>query len=675
MAFLWHTREPGLGDPSDPWSIWTMQRPVLPSEYWTLCEGVGAQRPSAFEQQHAEVPKVYAEQAPFFTVRTPMTVLQGGGASRPEFGGLGPVCSGNVGPAPALGLWAKALAVIMAPVELVLNMCRRAMQVVVPQADKVAVDRPVAPAPIDPPEAGQSAAPTIGIIDTDIAFLHQQFRRRDGAGTRILALWDQTAQLAAGPAAPWRTPRRFGYGREISQTDIDAKLGAAKFSELIAYTELIGSSVPAWGHGTQVLSLAGGLDDALRPAGPPDAAGDLEIVAVQLPKAAVEQTHGVWLNVLILDALHYLLETAPKDSPVVANISLGSHSGPHDGSSLLDRAIDRLIQDQRGRLSVVVAAGNAREAKAHASFTLPAGNAGSPAQQTLTIEMEGDDATPNFVEMWCRGAQTNMALACSCSFDDTPATNSGAIPDGPVRSRLLLSKAAMRDDHVVALLANPQASGGQRRAALFVGIGEARFARRDTWPAPAGVWTIVVENRSSDAVKVDAWLARDETIGDSLPEQYPKVFKDAPLSQTGTMSSLAWVGSAITVGGYRLGNDLKATGMWEHSGSAFTANDLDAGDPRRRKPDLCAPAASDLAFAAVPFHGAVPAVLLPPRPLEGTSLAAGAATRRIANVLAKKRSFLVKADLLRALQGQYPDTGAIRPTGQPEWTSDYWLPV
>ena len=63
-------------------------------------------------------------------------------------------------------------------------------------------------------------------------------------------------------------------------------------------------------------------------------------------------------SAFVVDAINYIRRVATGlDRPVVINISQGDQLGPHDGTSLLERAIDNVVS--MGRTLVVKSAGNA----------------------------------------------------------------------------------------------------------------------------------------------------------------------------------------------------------------------------------------------------------------------------------------------------------------------------
>src|SRR5262249_61062776 len=76
---------------------------------------------------------------------------------------------------------------------------------------------------------------------------------------------------------------------------------------------------------------------------------------------------------------------ARRKQPCAITLSLGGPAGGHDGSSILERAIDTLCEE-RGR-AVVVSAGNEGMARIHASTVLPRGNL-TPARWTADVELK-----------------------------------------------------------------------------------------------------------------------------------------------------------------------------------------------------------------------------------------------------------------------------------------------
>jgi minor extracellular serine protease Vpr len=178
-----------------------------------------------------------------------------------------------------------------------------------------------------------------GIIDTDFDTRHKAFLDSNGL-TRFVALWDQEATPADG--------NRYGYG---AIKDHAGLLADPLFG-------IMDTTHPERGHGTLMTSFAAGSEWSCPYYG---VAPDVRIAAVKM--GSTDQT--------IIDGLDWLFSIADSlGLPAVVNMSLGIAEGPHDGSSLVDRAIDS--SSGPGRI-VVGAAGNDGVKQEHAGFTLADG--------------------------------------------------------------------------------------------------------------------------------------------------------------------------------------------------------------------------------------------------------------------------------------------------------------
>ena len=127
------------------------------------------------------------------------------------------------------------------------------------------------------------------------------------------------------------------------------------------------------------------------------------LIGVQLPKGVTKGTSGGLLTPAALDAMHFILNRADQIAsdestgslPVVVNLSYGIIAGPHDGSSLLERAIDQLIATRPTALRVVLPAGNYYLSRCHAQFDLAAG-----ASKVLRWRIQPDDKAESAVDVW-----------------------------------------------------------------------------------------------------------------------------------------------------------------------------------------------------------------------------------------------------------------------------------
>ncbi|MFY7850088.1 MAG: S8 family serine peptidase, partial [Bacteroidia bacterium] len=189
----------------------------------------------------------------------------------------------------------------------------------------------------------------LGIVDVGFQTDHPGFWDSSGKRYRVLRFWNQSN--TAGPA-----PQGFTYGRECKTE-----------SDVLSERNDDGT------HGTHVAGIAGGSglgSPNLQYAGvAPES--DLVFVNIRyssptLPGSAL----GDYLiaNPAIIDAYDYILRYANSvGKRAVTNLSWGMFTGPHDGTSLFDRAVEDLAS--RG-LTVVGAAGNSGNTPLHLEASL-----------------------------------------------------------------------------------------------------------------------------------------------------------------------------------------------------------------------------------------------------------------------------------------------------------------
>ena len=176
----------------------------------------------------------------------------------------------------------------------------------------------------------------IGVYDTGIDLEHQDFRDTDGR-SRVVSVWDQTT--------PGNPPAGFTSG-----TVCDSAAVAQRVQGNVA------NACPVRdfsGHGTHVAGSASG-DGSATGNGRPSFryAG----VAPGAKLLVVKGGNGAFFENLIVDGLRWLRAEATRlGRPVVVNLSLGGHFGPHDGTRLYELAIDELSGPG---FIVVISAGN-----------------------------------------------------------------------------------------------------------------------------------------------------------------------------------------------------------------------------------------------------------------------------------------------------------------------------
>jgi len=171
----------------------------------------------------------------------------------------------------------------------------------------------------------------VGVVDSGLDISHNDFKDSVG-GSRVLYLWDQTADAQFGPT---EIPNSFGI--EWSKEQIDNN---------------VCNQIDDHGHGTHVAGIAAG-----------NGAASSDVFRGMAPEADIIFVKTDFEN--DVDGVNYIFKKAEAlGRPAVVNMSLGGHFGPHDGTSNYERSLEVLTG--RGKI-LVVAAGNEGMDKIHYS--------------------------------------------------------------------------------------------------------------------------------------------------------------------------------------------------------------------------------------------------------------------------------------------------------------------
>ena len=424
----------------------------------------------------------------------------------------------------------------------------------------------------------------IGLIDDSVAFASANFLRAGKARTKYF--WRQDGKGVG------HTPEDFGYGHEISAGAIDQAMTLHTYNGLVdesqVYREFgLFRLEHLASHGTHVLDLAAGprsLDaQVTQPNAPPswaladDDASRAPIVAVQLDWDTIEDTSGGSMNVQVLDGLLYILSRCEPDAKVAVNVSWGTLAGPHDGSSLLEAAMDQLIELKNGYLQIVLPAGNSYQSRTHANATLLK-------DEHITLDWRGepDDLTQNFVEIWIDQGREGLEI------EVTPPGYPALAPLKWGESGLWMNS---EGKPLLALIYPQRVATGERGSCALLATAPTFSFQENTATAPSGVWKLRITNRQEGAATFDAYVERDDDllgVGTGARQSYfedkyydasgnPDSFVDHPdnptlIRRSGNFNSIATGGKTVTVGGTRLSD-----GSWAHY------------SPRKPDPDLQRP--------------------------------------------------------------------------------------
>lgn len=476
--------------------------------------------------------------------------------------------------------------------------------------------QPVMHSALRPTSNGQTVI--VGFVDFGLDFMHRNFRQPDKPNeSRILALWDQTA--APNPTPPRsredsdsRSARglweKYGYGRLHTKPEIDQAIKASKDNVEDAY-EKLGYAPPEdslfqiGAHGTHVADVAVGDGKGT---GVPGIAPEAEIVFVESssqPGGPLGNSFGD--SAQLLEAVKFIFDLA-GDRPCVVNISLGTNGGPHDGSTLVEIALDALVSEQPNR-AVVIAAGNTYGKDLHAQ-----GQVKQSGWVDLKWQVPEKDPTPNELEIWYSGRDRLTAEVI-----DPKGKSLGQIAPG--RQKELPAGQGKRVS-VISRQHDPNNDASTINLSLDPDLA-------------SGVWTLRLHGTWVEDGEFHAWIERDETGQSRFVEPQND---DYEITNKCTLNTIACGRHTVVVGSYN------ATGH-----SLPLDNTSSSGPTRdgRLKPDISAPGESVLAACS--------RTLVLRNRVSGTSLAAPVVTGTIALMLSEAQRLgvsLTAEQILRILQ-------------------------
>ena len=136
------------------------------------------------------------------------------------------------------------------------------------------------------------------------------------------------------------------------------------------------------------------------------------MVFVQFPEDCIRDATGVWLKAYVVDGIRYILSFADPNQTknVIVNLSYGPTTGPHDGTAVLEAALNALVTEYDGtqgkpKLEIVLAAGNAYLSEGHVVF---AGDARASLHDVeWTWRLPPDNSVLCFAEVWMDDADAD----------------------------------------------------------------------------------------------------------------------------------------------------------------------------------------------------------------------------------------------------------------------------
>jgi subtilisin family serine protease len=365
----------------------------------------------------------------------------------------------------------------------------------------------------------------------------------------VLFLWDQQAPANS------MSPAGFGYGREFTQAAINSALNQANPYAALGYQP------DAEAHGTHVTDIAAGNG---RATGAPGVAPEADIIFVQLHGGDFADDESFGNSKTLLEAVDYIFEKAQQlGRPCVVNLSLGTHGGPHDGSTLAEQGFDVLL-DESGR-ALVIAAGNSSQRGSHAAGTLNPGQS-----RQLSWQIRNGDATDNELEVWYAGDR-----ALSVTLIAPSGARLGPVQPGNTVS---ITQQGTPSGSIISRIQDPNNNSNQINIILRSSM-------------PAGTWKVELTNTGTAPAAFDAWIERDD-FGQSR-------FAAADDNRTHTIGSISCGQKTLVVGSYQATVALRDISNFSSSGPTRDG---------REKPEISAPgdmvrAANSLTQGAIRMSG------------------------------------------------------------------------
>ncbi|AOW13048.1 hypothetical protein LPB72_18995 [Hydrogenophaga crassostreae] len=421
--------------------------------------------------------------------------------------------------------------------------------------------------------------PVIGLIDGGLALVNQAFLNPRGP-SRVQHFWRQDScyqgpwpnQNTHGsgdtPLDPQRagpTPADMGYGHELTASNIRSAMarftpsgGSLDEAALYRHFQLWDLARPV-NHGTHVMSLAAGSGIPHMPVD--DAASRCDLVAVQLDWSNIQDTSGGAMNVSVLDGLMYIVSRCAPSAEVVINISWGTLAGPHDGSSILEAAMDQLIELLGKQLQITVPAGNGYQSRTHANDTLAPGTS-----CPLHWRVLPDDHTQSFLEIWLPDGADQVTIEL------TPPGASAPLPAlRPGQAGIWKGNSNSQARHPLCALIYPQRSAlGANGTCALIALAPTFGLEKHVATAPFGVWEVRLRNEGNEHVTFDAYIERDDVALGQHTGARQSYFEDArydtsgnlgsftdhannptPIRRSGTFNSLSTGQRTVSVGGTR----------------------------------------------------------------------------------------------------------------------------
>lgn len=409
----------------------------------------------------------------------------------------------------------------------------------------------------------------VGIIDDQFDFLNAYYAKDLAkTATRFLAVWDQNDHVALQTEKVWL------------EAQIDNHI--QQFGRSYASYSGLNYPIKLRSHGVSVASVA---IKNIAKCKPEEIDSEPNIVAVQLPSNTVVDTSGASLGAHALDAMHYIFNIAALHTPiaqtfkrpVVVNLSYGAIAGAHDGTSILEAAMDELLTLRAVNTAIVLPAGNSRETRTHLS-----GDIEPNAVFEFNWTMPPSDATDSFLEIWIDGDKSIEVQV----IPPYGASLSGWVTEDTMA--LWQTSHCEITETVGALINIGKSTNSNLHKQTLIALAPTKYSKNvPNALISAGVFKIQVKNKSSTKINMQAWVERDDAVlgFDGGGQQSTLSYLDEAQQklntsqEVGTLNSIANGAHTISVAAYVQSNGEPCNYSGESLTGAFRKNKLTVAAP------------------------------------------------------------------------------------------------
>lgn len=280
----------------------------------------------------------------------------------------------------------------------------------------------------------------VGIIDFGFDYNHPTFYDTLHAAYRVKRVWELN-----GTGTP---PAGYTYGNEITDTLLIQAQGTDNSKQT---------------HGTWVAGMAagsgyGGNPNNTRYRG---MAYEADMVLVGVRRDSLEQD---WLEGSFsdfIDGINYIYNYASSvGKPCVVNVSWGSQSGPHDGSTLFNLACNNLTGP--GKI-LVMSAGNEGEEKIHLSKTF------TPTDSLLNtfLTFSSNNYKRTWVDVWGDPGETFCGKVTLFNGNTAGSTSNFKCLDNLIHDTILIGSSGL-DTCFVQFITSSAESNGKPRMTIDI---------------------------------------------------------------------------------------------------------------------------------------------------------------------------------------------------------------